>query len=76
MASSYTDDLDFRHKAKRNWPVTILVLTIALFGGAAVIASAIGFPSIAGILSAYLIAIVVLLTLFAILPVYALDLLD
>lgn len=76
MAGSYTDELSFRRKATRNWPVMLLVLTTVLFGGAAVVADAIGFPSIAGILAAYLGAILLLLVGFAILPVYALDMLN
>lgn len=76
MAGSYTDELSFRRKATRNWPVTVLVLTTVLFGGSAVAADVVGFPSIAGILVAYLVAILLLLVFFAVIPVYALDLLN
>lgn len=76
MAGSYTDELGFRRRATRNWPVTLIVLTTALFGGSAVVADVIGYPSIAGILVAYLVAILLLLVLFAIIPVYALEMLN
>ena len=76
MAGSYSDELGFRRKAIQNWPVTLIVLTTVLFGGSAVIVDAVGFPSVAGILTAYLVAILFLLVLFAILPVYALELLN
>jgi len=76
MPGNYSDELSFRRKATRNWAITLLVLTTALFGGAAVVADAISFPSIAGILVAYLVAILLLLVFFAILPVYALEALN
>ena len=76
MPGSYSDELSFRRKATRNWAITLLVLTTALFGGSAVAADVIGFPSIAGILVAYLVAILLLLVFFAVIPVYALDLLN
>ncbi|PSQ02683.1 hypothetical protein BRC92_08340 [Halobacteriales archaeon QS_4_69_31] len=73
---SYTDTLSLGREATRRWPVTLLVLIGAGFGGAAVAADIAGFPSIAGILVAYLIVLVVLTVLFAILPVFALDFFD
>ncbi|WP_415380144.1 hypothetical protein [Halosimplex sp. TS25] len=76
MADSYTDGLTFRRKATRNWPITIIAFTTVLFSGSAVLADVLGYPSIAGIISAYLIAILLLLVFFAIIPVYALELLD
>jgi len=76
MATSYSDSLGLRYRAKKNWPVTLLVGTIALFLGAAVFSLAIGFPSIAGILAAYMIIMLLIVVGFVILPVYALGLLD
>jgi len=76
MADSYTDQLSFGRKMKRNWPVALFGITAILFGGSGLVAAALGFPSVAGILVAYLLVLVLLLIFFAILPVYLLDLLD
>jgi len=76
MAGSYTDDLGFRYKAKRNWPLTILAITATVLQGGAGIALGIGYPAIAGILTAYTVILFVIIIAFVIVPVYALDLFE
>jgi membrane protein insertase Oxa1/YidC/SpoIIIJ len=76
MVSSYARERGYGYLARKNWPITLVSAVVLSFGSFSVFALALGFPEVAGIVAAYSIIVVLVVVLFVILPVYALDMLD
>jgi hypothetical protein len=73
MVSSYAREQGYRYIARRKWPFTLLAVVTVSFGAFSLFALAIGFPEVAGIVAAYMVIMLLVVILFVILPVYALD---